>query len=186
MSEATATLPDVKQKKARTRPKTREEYTLEQLAKHFPDGEWVTPQEGEAEVVDALGRDPSGTGFESPTPLSVAVIGGTKYDAASLLGYMRELPKGTTVYVGAGRGVESDLVKNSHELPLQFVLVDVDEERFGKHARKVNVPEVLIQDLASPIILVGSGERVKQAQSWLKMVEGQRDEANRRKVVELP
>ena len=164
---------------------SREEYLLRNMMRAFPGGEWVdsTPEE-EAEVAEAPGCEPGGRGFESLTPLSVALIGGQKYDAESVQAYLASLPAGTTVYVGAGRGVESDLRK-AEDCPVQVQVVDLEPDRYGKKARDVNVAQVLIQDITSPVVLVGAGERVKQARSWLKTVNDHRDEENQRQVVVL-
>lgn len=160
-----------------TTPVSRENYTLHQIKQVFPGGAWVdepevSELEGESKL-EAHGNPPS-----------IAIIGGTKYDSSALMEYLGGLPQGTTVYVGAGRGVESDLAK-ADGLTVQVEVVDVNPGRFGRLARKVNVPDVLVQDISSPVVLVGAGERVKQAQSWLKMFDGQRDETNRREVVLL-
>lgn len=167
---------------------SREDYLLRNIERAFPGGEWVDePQEreGEAEVAEVPGCEPGGRGFESLTPPhSVAIIGGTKYDAKSVQDYLAGLPEGTTVYVGAGRGVESDL-RNADDCPLPVQVVDLDPDRYGRKARDVNVPEVLIQDISSPVVLVGAGTRVTQARSWLRMVNDHRDAKNRREVVEL-
>lgn len=137
---------------------SKERYTLQGVEAAFPGGEWVedSPPRGDAvkEGVPVAGE---------PAP-SLTVIGGTKYDADALTEYLSALPEQATVYVGAGRGVESDLAKSGDP---RVHLVDLDPDRFGKLARKVNVPDVLIQDIHSTVVLVGSGERVKTAQGWL-------------------
>ena len=164
---------------------SRENYALQQIEQAFPGGEWVDgAQEEEAEVVEVPGCDPGGSGFESHTPLSVALIGGPKYNERSVQEYLAALPTDTTVYVGAGRGVEADLAK-AEGLSVQVEVVDLEPDRFGKLARKLNVPQVLCVDISSPVVLVGAGERVKHARSWLKTVDGLRNPENRREVVEL-
>jgi hypothetical protein len=52
-------------------------------------------------------------------------------------------------------------------------------ELYGKRARIVNVDDVL-NNTSGTVLLVGGGERVKQAKDWLKRTRSKRE------VIELP
>jgi hypothetical protein len=158
-------------------PVSRENYVLTQIEKTFPGGEWVdgTPQEEEAEVAEVPGCEPGGRGFESLTPLSVTVIGGTKYDADALEAQLAELPHGWSVISGGNRGAEKAALEIAERLGLTPVRVDVDRELFGAKATDVHVEQVLGTELHSKLIIAGNGVRPKQAKSWLNRAKWPRE-----------
>lgn len=164
------------------RPKTvrpavsREEYLLRNMMRAFPGGEWVDSEPEDEAPSEAHDLENSAeAGCDSPPlPPSVALIGGPKYDEQSVQAYLETLPPDTIVYVGAGRGVEADLCR-AEDLPVSVQVLQLEPERFGKKARDVNVEQVLIQDLSSPVVLVGAGTRVKQAREWLGRAEWGRE-----------
>jgi hypothetical protein len=153
----------------------REQYTLTAVRRAFPSGEWVQDR-GEI-VPPSLGL--AGESSEITEPPSaqavLTIIGGTKYDEDALAVFARE-HKTTCFIVGGGRGAESVLAKEAWDVEV----IAPDPDRYGKSARKVNVEQVLCVDLDSPLLLVGSGERVKQAKDWLKRTRSKRE------VIELP
>lgn len=162
-------------------PVARDAYVAHTTERTFPGGEWVEVQpEGEAEVAEAPGRDPEGSGFESRTPLSTAltIIGSTKTPEDVAQFVLEHSP--SSVILGrlpSGRGAESDIAKLLKQLDVNVHEVEHDPDLFGK--TDVNVEQVMSYDLTSPVLLVGSGTRVKQARSFL-------DRANwRREVIEL-
>ena len=148
----------------RRQPVSREEYTLSSLERTFPTGHWVQ------QAADSTAPE----NYEQP--LYVTVIGGQKYDKKLVHRRMPISDYNTKIVVGAGRGVESDLPKEYQDV----VVVPVDQDRYGKNARKVNVEQVLSFAPTSPLLLVGNGERVKAARAWLKRANWGRE------VIELP
>lgn len=137
----------------------REVYTRQAIESAWPSGDWVeeTP-EVEAEVVEVPGRDPGGTGFESQTPLSnnLTIIGDLK-DLTTALLLVGELSP-DQVIVGrlpSGRGAESKISK----------ALEGDQEVV--HVDSPLVEAVMSHDIASPVLLLGNGTRVKEARSWL-------------------
>jgi hypothetical protein len=114
------------------------------------------------------GVEPAGLG--SPPP-SLTIIGGTKYDEDELNEYLDGLHEETGLIVGDGRGAEVKAV----DIWGSARIVQVDPDVYGKNARKVNVEQVLSYDPSSPLLLVGSGERVKQAEAWLKRANWPRE-----------
>ena len=101
------------------------------------------------------------------SPPSLTIIGGTKYDEDALLAFVRNIPDETSIYVGDGRGAEAWVCHTAPDW-ISVTKIAVDHDVYGKNARKVNVEAVLCHDPTSPLLLVGSGERVKQAEAWLK------------------
>jgi hypothetical protein len=152
----------------RTRKPARssEQYILDSLPRVFKGGEWVSAPEKNGSPVPAE---------DSTSSRYITVIGGQKYDERGLAEYLAYFMDPEVIVVGAGRGVESDLGKKDFA-----TVIPVDQDRYGKSARKVNVEEVLCYQIDSPLLLVGDGERVKQARAWLKRTN------SRREVVELP
>lgn len=161
---------------------SREEYTLRQLERAFSSGEWLDNPASSAETSLPTSRDSEvaqGNGGEEAVPgdsrdkrrPSLTIIGGTKYDEDALAYFLSQNPD-TEIVTGAGRGVESSLEGVTR--------IELSPDLFGKSARKVNVEAVLSHDPTSPLLLVGDGERVKQARAWLKRANWPRE------VVELP
>jgi len=143
---------------------SREEYTLRSIERAFPSGEWVEkssldPERGSAPMED---RGPEGL-----PPLSITIIGGTKYDEDALESYLLH-SDATHLIVGAGQGAEADAYTWWDDLNGDITKIVPNPDVYGKNARKVNVEAVLSHDPTSPLLLVGSGERVKQAEAWLK------------------
>jgi hypothetical protein len=178
---------------------SREVYVQRQVERAWPSGEWMdneldrlgTPGQGAALPGEGIQADdghldrsagsipapspPSITSAERVTQ-SVTIIGGTKYDEDAFRQYLDNLPEVTGLIVGEGRGGESKAV----EIWGSARFVPLDKDRYGKLARKVNVEQVLSYDVSSPVVLVGNGERVKQARDWLKRANWDRE------VIELP
>lgn len=149
---------------------SREEYTLRSIERAFPSGEWVevgvgggdkrgltTAHESSGSEAPSL-SGPAG-GSRPQNPPSITIIGGTKYDEDALAYWLYQ-NDGYEIVTGAGRGVEAALEG--------VIRIDLETDVYGKNARKVNVEAVLCHDPTSPLLLVGSGERVKQAEAWLK------------------
>ena len=162
---------------------SREEYTMRALEKAFPTGEWVQEVREAPAVSRANGEGTMGDGRHD-SPASLTIIGGTKYDEDNLEGFLSNLPEETQVIVGAGRGSETWAAEWWREVQFEphnsVTKIAPDPDRYGKSARKVNVEQVLSHDLSSPVLLVGTGERVKQAKEWLKRT------LSKREVIELP
>ncbi len=141
---------------------SRSEYTVRNIERAFPSGEWVEEPAG--------GPSPAREGLDSPPALTV--IGGTKYDEAALglfFGhFFASYDPQVEIITGAGKGVEAS-IEATTRIP--------NDPHLG---RKVNVEQVLCVDLDSPVLIVGSGERVKQAKSWLART------MSKREVIELP
>jgi hypothetical protein len=145
---------------------SREEYVLGTMKRAFPSGHWVEEQMdgGRMEEVEPPPDRPV-------SPPTLTIIGGTKYDEEALSVYLDELPPDTVLRVGAGRGVEMDVIDGRFT-----VIVSVPHQHLDKPAaRKVNVEQVLGADISSPLLLVGTGERVKQAEAWLKRAKWDRE-----------
>ncbi len=140
-------------------PVARDVYVAHTTERTFPGDEWVEVHpEGEAEVVEAPGCEP-GT-LEGSSPSSLSLIGDTK-DLEVATKFVLELAP-ETVIVGrlpSGRGTESKIAAHLEEAGINVTYVD--------SAPAVNVEAVMSYDLTSPVLLVGSGTRVKQAKSWL-------------------
>lgn len=169
--------------------RTKERYILDSLVSVFKGGHWV--EEPVETILSASGADPSPNGGEGvsapengscdrtdPNPMGTAyitVIGGLKYDGEALRTALELLPAGQVV-IGAGRGAES----NFEFLRQTAIRIPADPDRYGKNARKANVEEVLTFAPDSPLLLVGEGERVKQARAWLKRTNWPRE------VIEIP
>jgi len=156
--------------------RTKERYILDSLLSVFQGGHWVDdvpvqeileePENGSQDVTEAY-----------LTSSYLTVIGGQKYDKQAVAEHLAYFLEPEVIIVGGGRGVESDLLANEH---METIHVQVDPDRFGKNARKVNVEQVLSFAPTSPLLLVGNGERVKQARAWLKRANWGRE------VIELP
>ena len=160
----------------RRQPLSREEYNLSSLERAFPAGNWVDPPQDGGGGVPAPENGSGGRTEASEN--YITVIGSQKYEQDGFgdeLAYAIEELK--TIVVGDGRGAESHIVKTFFD---GVVHIPVNPDRYGKSARKVNVEEVLCYAIDSPLLLVGNGERVKQARAWLERTKSQRE------VVELP
>lgn len=162
----------VKQKK--NPPLPRDVYICKAVETVWPSGEWVGGvTERELSPVGAEGSLPSrlaGSGSRS-----VTLIGGTKYDQADIYDCVRD-SQAEELIVGDGMGAEKWIAKAFDGV----TVIAPDKDRYGKLARKVNVEQVLSYAPTSPVILVGEGERVKTARSWLARANWGRE------VVELP
>ena len=150
----------------------------------FPSGEWgeeLTEEDGPQgtagrgeTVEDSEYCAPLGKSIEpqsSSVSPSLTIIGGTKYDEDELFLFLSSCDE--HYVVGAGRGAESEIAKTYMEG--EFTVVPLEPDVYGKNARKVNVEQVLSWDPTSPLLLVGSGERVKQAEAWLKRANWPRE-----------
>jgi hypothetical protein len=105
---------------------------------------------------------------------SLTIIGGTKYDEDGLEHHLLH-SDATHLIVGAGRGAEAYAIQWWADLNGDVSYVSLEPDVYGKSARKVNVEQVLSYDPSSPLLLVGSGERVKQAEAWLKRANWPRE-----------
>lgn len=163
---------------------SREAYTQRNLERAFPTGEWAeeSPQATESAgspTGSSSGRperQPHTTG-DSPgvesrpadTPSTLTIVGNGKdlepvYDEIG-----RRRPDRVILgRTSSGRGAESEIAKMLEACGWQGEVVEVetDPDVFGK-ASGVNVEQVMSYDLTSPVLLVGTGSRVKQARSWL-------------------
>lgn len=146
-------------------PRSRERYTLDSLASVFKGGAWVDDR-----PISEIDPEEKVT-----SSAYITVVGGTKYEKTTISRYIAQAE--ATVVVGAGRGVESDIAKDPGS---DVIVLQPDVERYGKNARKVNVEQVLSFAPDSPLLLVGTGERVKQAHQWLNRARWPRE------VIELP
>jgi hypothetical protein len=169
--------------------RTKERYILDSLVSIFKGGHWVedsveslvSPSQGETPKNGGGGVPGLENGYGDRTETAgnyLTVVGSQKYEQG---GFEDELvcaiDELKTVVVGDGRGAESHVVKTFFDGVVQ---IPVDPDRYGKSARKVNVEEVLCYAIDSPLLLVGNGERVKQARAWLERTK------SRREVTELP
>jgi hypothetical protein len=155
---------------------SKEQYTLNAVQRAWPSGEWVTSVEL---VASEKGESPAmqhegGVNGGDEAPSSLTIIGGTKYDE-DLLSQHVFGDSADTLIVGVGRGAEAFVLEK-----MGAECIPLDPDRYGKSARKVNVEQVLCADPDSPLLLVGSGERVKQAKDWLRRTRSKRE------VIELP
>jgi hypothetical protein len=166
----------------------------------FPSGEWVVEvvadppprrdgqpspeRESVAGVEDSPSRSSArgrpnageqGEGVEdviAPGP-SLTIIGGTKYDEDALDENLSWYDGSCEwLIVGDGRGAEKHAIASWMR---RVIHVHPRHDVYGKSARKVNVEAVLSYDPSSPLLLVGSGERVKQAEAWLKRANWPRE-----------
>lgn len=158
-------------------PASREDYTLKQIAKVFPGGDWVDAPPSAAPEPEP---QPKGV-LDTPDPGStksgnVTVIGDTK-DTAVLLAHVEKIAP-TEIILGrlpSGRGAESSLAKAFRAAGFAVREVNADVERFGPKATEVHVEQVLSTDIDSPLIIVGGGVRSKQAASWVNRAKWPRE-----------
>lgn len=161
----------------------RDEYITTSIERAWPEGEWVNDQGQNGEAHDLAPESPSGLkkvaeDSESPHPI-LTIIGGTKYDEGRLESFLSNMDERLTLVAGDGRGAEPWCLKwwavVQFEPWGQTHKISSDPDRFGKSARKVNVEQVLSYSPQSPVLLVGEGERVKQARAWLKRAKWGRE-----------
>lgn len=148
------------------------------LKSAFPSGYWVEDHEGEAEVAEVPGCEPGGSGFESRTPPHLTVIGSsstTPVQRDMLESKLRDLSSDTVVVTGGARGAEHAAVLLARQLGLEVREIRPDKSMFGSSAGKVNVEQILCDAIRSPVVLVGDGQRVKEARSWLNRASWGRD-----------
>ena len=156
----------------------REEYICRSIESAWPSGEWVEDSpdgedEGGAGTESVKGGQPEVRAARESPPTdpmapgrspSLTIIGGTKYDEDALASHIRSLPPSTTVITGVGRGAEAFTA----QLETNCFVVEKRDDLYGKKATTMNVEQVLSLDPTSPLLLVGTGERVKKAKEWLK------------------
>jgi RNase H-fold protein (predicted Holliday junction resolvase) len=136
-----------------------EVYALQTTEQAFPGGEWVEepPVVIETTVAPASEAFVSGVKALAAPSSNITICGDTK-DLEPLLELLEgEAPD--TVVVGrlpSGRGAESKAAKALEEHGVEVHYVD-----------SPLVEAVMSYDLTSPVILLGSGGRVKEARSWL-------------------
>lgn len=144
----------------------REEYICRSIESAWPTGEWVEEDRSVGPGQTGSGLSAEGVpcpGDEDAHTPSLTIIGGTKYDEDALKEHLRNLPPHTTVITGVGRGAEAFTA----QVETNCFVVEKREDLYGKKATSLNVEQVLSLDPTSPLLLVGTGERVKQAKSWL-------------------
>jgi hypothetical protein len=177
---------------------SKEQYTLSAVQRAWPSGEWVTEpgsrnpdREGTSGSPKAPGQfgdsqnraDKRLTGDSSEQerilPPSLTIIGGTKYDEDALRAFIAERAP-SLIEAGCGRGAEAQAIEIGKELGSMTNWFHYPRpELYGKRARIVNVDDVL-NNTSGTVLLVGGGERVKQAKDWLKRTRSKRE------VIELP
>lgn len=157
---------------------TKERYILDSLERLLP-GKWVDDRAGRGK--DPVGaHNPEQPGAVPGPATYITVIGGTKYDQEALSRRVLFSDVRATFVIGDGRGTEEQVYNLCESLCRDCEWVPVNHDMYGKAARKVNVDDVLNYAPDSPLLLVGTGERVKQARSWLKRTQSKRE------VVEIP
>ena len=152
---------------------------MDTLSSVFRGGHWVDEDLGRSLVGQKPNAGQGPENYEQTLYLTgsyLTVIGGQKYDEPLFDNYLKALDEEISFVVGGGRGAETWVTKNDHNV----LKIDPDPDRYGKNARKVNVEQVLSFAPTSPLLLVGEGERVKQAKAWLKRANWGRE------VIELP
>ena len=153
------------------------------LERAFPTGEWVSESalpQGRADSREGVPVLANAGTLAAP---SLTIIGGTKYDEDELEKRLHDLVCVANIpllVAGDGRGAERFALQMGVLWGIRTNPIPVDPDRYGKLARKVNVEQVLSHDLTSPVLLVGGGERVKQAKAWLERMKLPRE------VIELP
>lgn len=125
-------------------------------------GDLASDNPGEAYATS--GAEPPKSQTTNGHAPTLTVIGGTKYDEDALASHIRNLPPSTTVITGVGRGAEAFTA----QLETNCFVVEKRDDLYGKKATTMNVEQVLSLDPTSPLLLVGTGERVKKAKEWLK------------------
>lgn len=98
---------------------------------------------------------------------TIAVIGGTKFDATALETWVRSLPKSTVIVTGDGRGAEKAL---RSLCKAQGIRIDVPLLLDIAKPLEVQIEAILsmTQDSRSPVVFLGQGSRVDTARKWLK------------------
>ena len=142
-----------------------ERLTFEQrLEKAFPGSEWISTQSGptEGQQIDP-NSDPGG--IVAPVG-AIAVIGGAKFDEASLVNWLRTLPRDVILVTTAPRLTKSGdphaadfagkLLPLTKELGLRVDFVPRREHQYGTYAEAVQLREI-IRVTSGDVVLVGTG-----------------------------
>lgn len=106
----------------------------------------------------------------------VAVIGGMNFPLDATNDALRKVASKypDAVFVtGNGRGAEAHVKEFVGLLGMAVEVPPLHEEWYGKLASDCQVDDILMQ--TGPIMLVGSGGRVKRAEDWIKRVDAWRD-----------
>lgn len=140
----------------------------ERLEKTFPGSEWVDP----IEVADAVEKAEGST--VEVRPSAIAVIGGAKFDEASLVTWLRTLPRDVILVTTAPRFTKSGaahtgdfggkLLPVTNELGLRVDFVDRKEHQYGTYAEAVQLREVL-RVTGGDVVLVGTGGAQKSVKA---------------------
>lgn len=130
----------------------------ERLLLAFPGSEWAHTHDDHID-----GRNP---GPDSSHPGSIGVIGGAKFDEASLVTWLRSLPRDVILVTGNGRGSEAKVRELAEELGLRVDVPELRKDLFGTKAMDCQVEQVI--NASSPLVLIGTGGRVTKAKDWLK------------------
>jgi hypothetical protein len=77
------------------------------------------------------------------------------------------------IVTGDGRGAEKHVAEFAELIGLEVMRANTYGDYFGKDALVCQVDTILVT--TGPIILIGSGERVKRAETWLKRCDSWRD-----------
>jgi hypothetical protein len=106
-----------------------------------------------------------------PTHSAIAVVGGAKFDEASLVSWLRTLPRDAVIVCCAGRftkegepyanSCEAHLIKHARQLELRVDVVDERKDLYLDRAKDVQLLEVL-RVTSGDIFMVGEGSRPKQ------------------------
>lgn len=144
----------------------------ERLQKAFPGSEWVvedviTPAPAPEDVAEeqaALTVQAS----------AIAVIGGANFDEASLVAWLRTLPRDTHLVCRAGRftkdgepyanSCEGHLIKHAKELKLRIDTVELRKDLWCEYAERVQIGDVL-RVTGGDVYLIGGGGGPKAVQA---------------------
>lgn len=135
----------------------------ERLERAFPGSEWV---DSEAEE-NPLPKPVSSTGVRLRDESSaIAVIGGAKFDEASLVNWLRSLPRDSILVTTQPRFTQSGdphrgdfggkLLPHTTEIGLRVDFVARKEHQYGTYADAVQLREV-IRVTSGDVFLVGAG-----------------------------
>lgn len=139
--------------------KQQESLSFEQrLQRAFPGSEWVE----EAPISEGI---PPALTPPAVGPTAIAVIGGAKFDEASLVTWLRTLPRDSLLITLTPRfrqdgepyanSFEGNLIKHARELGIRVDTVPLHEDLYGTYAKGAQIGEAI--RLSGQIVLVGNG-----------------------------
>jgi len=135
----------------------------ERLQRAFPGSEWVVSSDSDYAPASIAGQNPS---TETEVRPALGVIGGAKFDEASLHNWLRSLPRDTVLVTGNGRGAEAKTRELAGELGLRVDVPELKKDMYGTKAMDCQVEAIMCA--CGPYVLVGRGGRVTKARDWLK------------------